>query len=155
MDKILQQLGDLFLGSIPTVIFFVILVIAYEILVRGPLDKVLAERRKRTSGAIEEARGALNAAEAETAVFEDKLRVARAEIFAGREQKLKQWTAERDQAVEQTRTVAQGRVREARQAIEASAAAARQQIESLSGELSTQILRAVLPPGVSGTEATQ
>jgi F-type H+-transporting ATPase subunit b len=155
MDKILQQLGDLFLGSIPTVIFFVILVIAYEILVRGPLDKVLAERRKRTSGAIEEARGALNAAEAETAVFEDKLRVARAEIFAGREQKLKQWSAERDQAVEQTRTVAQGRVREARQAIEASAAAARQQIESLSGELSAQILRAVLPPGVSGTEATQ
>ena len=46
--------------------FFILLVAAYGLLVRRPLDKVLAERRARTSGAVEQARGAMAAAEAET-----------------------------------------------------------------------------------------
>jgi F-type H+-transporting ATPase subunit b len=155
MDKILHQLSDLFLGSIPTMILFVLLTIAYAVLVRGPLDAVLAERRKRTIGAIEQARGALSAAEAETTVFEDKLRAARAEIFAARDAKLKQWTAERDRAIEAARNAMQARVQEARQSLEQSSAVARQQIEAMSNELSAQILRAVLPAGVAGTEPAQ
>ncbi len=35
----------------------------------------------------------MSAAEAETAVFEDKLRAAKTEIFQARDQKLKQWAA--------------------------------------------------------------
>lgn len=154
MDQILKELGGLVLGSIPTMIFFILLVIAYGLLVRRPLDKVLAERRARTSGAIEQAKGAISAAEAETQVYEDKLRAARAEIFAARDQKLKQWNAERDAALEQVRTATQQRVTAARQEIERTAAAARQQIEALSEALSEQVMRAVLPAGVS-TEATQ
>ncbi len=136
-------------------ILFVLLTIAYAVLVRGPLDAVLAERRKRTIGAIEQARGALSAAEAETTVFEDKLRAARAEIFAARDAKLKQWTAERDRAIEAARNAMQARVQEARQSLEQSSAVARQQIEAMSNELSAQILRAVLPAGVAGTEPAQ
>ena len=52
MNTILTQLGGLFLGSVPTIVFFVLLVIAYGYLVRRPLDKVLAERRARTVGAV-------------------------------------------------------------------------------------------------------
>jgi F-type H+-transporting ATPase subunit b len=154
MDQILNQLGGLVLGSVPTMILFILLVIAYGMLVRRPLDKVLAERRARTSGAIEQAKGAISAAEAETRVYEDKLRSARAEIFAARDARLKQWNAERDAALEELRTATQQRVAAARAEIDRTAATARQQIEALSDALSEQVMRAVLPAGIS-TEATQ
>ena len=149
MNVILNQIGDLIVGSVPTIVFFVLLVIAYGVLVRGPLDKVLVERRARTSGAIEQARGAMNAAEAETAVFEDKLRGAKAEIFHAREQKLKQWNAERDQALERARDEMQRKVGVARESLDKSASTAKQQIELMSAELSAQVLKAVLPAGVA------
>ena len=74
MDQILNQLGELVLGSVPTMILFILLVAAYGVLVRRPLDRVLAERRARTSGAVEQARSAIAAAEAETTAYEEKLR---------------------------------------------------------------------------------
>jgi F-type H+-transporting ATPase subunit b len=154
MDEILKQLGGLVLGSVPTMVLFILLVAAYGLLVRRPLDRVLAERRARTTGAVEQARGAISAAEAETVVYEDKLRAAKSAIFQAREQKLKQWNAEREVALAQVRTTMQDRVREARQDIEQSATAARQQIEVMSAELSSQILRAVLPAGVVSSEAS-
>lgn len=155
MNEILQQLGELVLGSVPTMIFFILLVILYGVLVRGPLDKMLAERRARTSGAVEQAKGAIAAAEAETSVYEAKLRAAKAAIFQARDAKLKQWNAEREAALGDVRQATQERVRGARQEIEQSAAAAKVQIEGLSAELSLQILRAVLPAGVSSPEVVQ
>ncbi len=155
MNEILNQLGGLILGSVPTIVFFLLLVVAYGFLVRRPLDATLAERRDRTTGAIEQARGAISAAEAETAVFENKLRAARSEIFQQRDAKLKQWAAERDQALQKVRDSSQNRIALARESILEGTATARQQIESMSGELSAQILRAVLPAGTPGTEAAQ
>ncbi|CAN5618092.1 hypothetical protein BH10ACI4_BH10ACI4_02390 [soil metagenome] len=155
MDQILNQLGELVLGSVPTMILFIALVVAYGVLVRRPLDKVLGERRARTSGAIEQARGAIAAAEAETTVYEDKLRAAKSEILKAREEKLKQWNAERDAALDQVRQATQEKIKVARQEIEQSAVAARTQIEGLSSELTAQILKAVLPAGVTASEVTQ
>ena len=155
MDLILKQLGDLVLGSVPTIILFVLLVIAYGFLVRRPLDKVLAERRARTTGAVDQARGAISAAEAETAVYEDKLRAAKAEIFAARDALRKQWVAERDAMLDAARMATQERVRGARAEIEQGANTARQQIEGMSAELSAQVLRVVLPAGAFAQEAAQ
>jgi F-type H+-transporting ATPase subunit b len=155
MNEILRQLGELVLGSVPTIVLFILLVAAYGLLVRRPLDRVLAERRARTTGAVEQARGAISAAEAETAAYEDKLRAAKGEIFQARDQKLKQWNAERDAAIAQVRAAMQDRVRTARTEIEQGAVTARQQIESMSGDLSAQILRAVLPAGVVSPEASR
>jgi len=152
MEEILNQLGELVLGSVPTMVLFILLVIAYGLLVRRPLDRILAERRARTTGAVEQARGAIAAAEAETTAYEDKLRNARAAIFQAREEKLKQWGAERESAIEQVRQATQERIRAARLDIEQSAAAARQQIEGMSAELSSRILGAVLPAGIAQPE---
>lgn len=153
MEEILNQLGGLVLGSVPTIVFFLLLVAAYGVLVRRPLDRVLEERRLRTSGALEKARGAIEAAEAETAVFEDKLRAAKADIFAERDRKLKQWGSEREQALAQARETMQGKIRDARQRIDESTAEAQREIEGRSAELSEQILRAVLPAGATRPEA--
>lgn len=155
MDQILNQLGGLALGAVPTILLFLLLIVAYNFLVQRPLKRVLAERRARTSGAIEQAKGAISAAEAETAVFEDKLRAAKTEIFQAREQKLKTWNSERQAALDQAKAATEERIQAARQEIEQSAAIARQQIEGASAALSAQILRAVLPAGVVPPEATQ
>jgi F-type H+-transporting ATPase subunit b len=155
MDEILQKLGGLVLGSVPTMVLFILLVVAYGLLVRRPLDRVLAERRARTSGAVEQARSAIAAAEAETTQYEDKLRKAKAEIFQARDLKLKQWAAERETVLAEVRKHTQDRVRGARQEIEQSAHEARLQIAELSDQLSTQILTAVLPAGVVQAEVMQ
>jgi len=155
MDLIFHQLGGLVLGSVPTMILFVLLIAAYEALVRRPLDKTLEERRARTSGAVEQARGALAAAEAETTVYEDKLRSAKAALFADREQRLQRWSGEREAALNEVRRLAQERVKAAVGEIEESAGSARKQIEAMSAELSSRILRAVLPAGTSLPEAVQ
>ena len=80
MDDIVQQVGALLLGAIPTILLFVVLVAAYQILVQGPLTRTLAERRARTAGAVENAHKAIQHAEARAAEYADKLRHARAEL---------------------------------------------------------------------------
>ncbi len=55
MQEIIQHVGSFLLGAVPTMILFVVLVIAYQILVQGPLTATLNERRARTTGAIEDA----------------------------------------------------------------------------------------------------
>jgi F-type H+-transporting ATPase subunit b len=155
MDQILNQLGELVLGSVPTMIMFILLVAAYGFLVRRPLDRILAERQARTSGAVEQARSAIASAEAETTAYEEKLRAAKAEIFQARDKKLKQWNAEREAALAQVRQHAQERVRGARSEIEQSAQEARLQIVAVSDDLSTRVLNAVLPGGIRPTEAAQ
>jgi F-type H+-transporting ATPase subunit b len=147
MNEILNQLGGLALGSVPTMVFFVLLVLAYGLLVRRPLDRVLAERRARTSGAVEQARASIAEAESRTAEYEDKLRRARATVYAAREAKVKQWAAERDQALASARAATMEKVQAAKAEIEQSVAVARRQIEGMSAELSEQIVRAVMPAG--------
>ena len=148
MDVILNQLGGLVLGSVPTMVLFLLLVVAYGLLVRRPLDRVLAERRARTSGAVEQARGEIAKAEARTADYEDQLRKARAGILALREERLKQWSVEREQALTDARAATAEKVKAAKGEIEQSVAAARRQIDGVSVELGEQIVRAVLPSGI-------
>ena len=114
MDQILNELGGLVLGSVPTMVLFLLLVVAYGLLVRRPLDKVLAERRARTSGAVEQAQSAISEAEAKTADYEDKLRKAKADLYAARETRLKLWSAERDRALAAARAATTDKVEAAK-----------------------------------------
>lgn len=152
---ILHSLGSLIVGAVPTMILFILLVIAYSVLVQRPLERTLAERRARTTGAVEQARGAIAAAEAETAVYEDKLRSARAEILAERERRLKERQAERERAVAAAREQAQTRVAAAKGEIEMSVEVARRQIEGAAEDLGQRIVRAILPAGVGVVEVGQ
>lgn len=145
MQLILRQLGDLLLGSVPTVIFFLILLAAYAVLVRGPLEKVLADRYGRTGGAMDEARAAIVAAESKTAEYEARLREARAEIFAARAARQKASSDAREKALAESREAAQHRIGVAREAVERSGNEAKFQIEAGASALSQSVLRAILP----------
>lgn len=145
VDELLRQLGDLVLGSVPTMIIFLVLLAAYRFILYGPLVRMLAERRARTTGAIEAARAAIAEAEARAREYEAKLRSARAEIFHQRELRVQQWTAEKEAALASARLAAQQHIAQARTALEADAAAARKQIESSVSQLAARVLQAVLP----------
>jgi F-type H+-transporting ATPase subunit b len=105
----------------------------------------LKQRRARTVGAIEDAQKAIEKAEARAAEYAARLRQARAEVYNVREQRVKQWNAERDASLDAARKAAGQKVAEAKAELEAEAEQARKSIESSAGELASQVVRAVLP----------
>jgi F-type H+-transporting ATPase subunit b len=151
MQEIIQQVEALFLGSVPTVLLFIVLVLAYQFLVQGPLSATLKQRRARTEGAIEDAHKAIAQAEARAAEYADKLRQARGEVYKVREQRVKQWNAERDAALDAARKAAGLKVRQAKAELDAEAAQARLTIQASAGELARQVVRAVLPLTAGGS----
>ena len=144
MQAILNQLGDLLLGSIPTVILFLMLLAAYAVLVRRPLEKVLADRHGRTGGAMDEAKAAISAAEAKTVEYEAKLRDARAEIFSVRAARQKAASGARDKTLAEAREATQHRITVAREAVERSGTDSKAQIEAGAASLSQGIMAALL-----------
>src|SRR5882724_11879937 len=114
MDEIIGQLGGLLLGSVPTIIFVILLFGIYTAVVHKPLTKVLAERRSRTEGAIERARADIAQAEARTAEYEQRLREARLTLFKSQEARRQAAAQSRSAAVAGARTKAQAQVDQAR-----------------------------------------
>lgn len=145
------EVVDLLLGSIPTALLFLVLVVFYEFLVHKPLTATLARRRALTEGAMEEAQKAIAAAETRTAEYAEKLRLARAEAYKIREQRVKQWNAEREAALDVARKAAAQKVSQAKAGLHSEADAARQSIQGSVAELAAQAVRAVLPVPVGGS----
>ena len=150
MQEIVQQLEGLFLGAVPTMFLFIVLVAAYKLLVQGPLPATLKERRARTDGAQEDARKAIAQAEARATEYAETLRQARSEVFKLREARVKQWNGEKDAALEVARQTAGAKVKQAKGELEGEAAQARQAIEASAEELAKQVVRAVLPAAAEG-----
>jgi len=148
---IVHQLGELLAGAIPTALLFLVLVLAYEFLIQGPLTAVLAKRRALTEGAMEEARKAVAAAEAKTQEYAERLRLARAEAYKLRDERMKQWNSERDAALDATRHAAGEKVRQAKAELEAEAKAARAALEAAVADLAGRAVRAVLPAAAGGS----
>ncbi len=151
MQEILQQLEGYFIGAVPTSLLFIVLVLAYQLLVQGPLSKTLKERRARTAGAVEDAEKAIAKAEAKAAEYDAKLRQARAEIFKAREERIKTWNAEKDAALDAARKTAGSRVSQAKAELEKEAVLAQQTIQASVAELASQVVRAVLPATAGGS----
>jgi F-type H+-transporting ATPase subunit b len=150
MQDIFQQLQGYFVGAVPTSLLFIVLVLAYQFLVQGPLSATLKERRARTEGAVEAAHQAIAQAEARAAEYDTKLRQARAEIFKAREERIKKWSAERDAALDAARKAAGARVSQAKAELEAEAEKARGVVQASIAELANQVVRAVLPATAGG-----
>ena len=153
MDEILGQLGGLLLGSVPTVIFMVLLYGLYTVMVHKPLVKVLAERRSRTEGAMEKARADIAAAESRTAEYEQRLREARAALFKHQEARRQKALQARAGVVAQARARAHAQVEKARVEIEKDKLAAQAGLKAESGRLASEIIRIVLRPATAQAPA--
>ena len=146
MNQTLHQLGELVLGSVPTIILFTIVFAAYNLIVHKPLVRVLAERRARTQGAIEKAQQDIAAAEQKTAEYEARLREARMAVYKEQEARRKQWNEQRDTLVRQSRGEADAKIKTARAEIQADVDVAKTDIQHSSEALAQEVVRTVLKP---------
>ncbi len=146
MDETLRQLGELLLGSVPTVILLALLYALYTTIVHKPLQRVLAERRSKTEGAIEKSRADIAAAQARTAEYEQKLREARAVVFRAQEARRQAVLQARANALHEARRKAQVQVQAAKKGIESDRAAAEKSLPAEAAALAQEIVRRVLQP---------
>jgi F-type H+-transporting ATPase subunit b len=150
MDQTLHQLGELLLGSIPTVILVALLYALYTSIVHKPLRRVLEERRGKTEGAIEKSKADIAVAEARTSEYEQKLREARAAVFRAQEAKRQAALQARSNAVAAARASAQAQIQAAKVDIERDRAAAEKGLQGEAAELAQEIMRRVLQPAGAG-----
>ena len=149
-QKTLQQLGELLLGSVPTVILLAVLYALYTVVVHKPLQRVLAERRSKTEGAVEKSKADISAADARTAEYEQRLREARAAVFRAQEAKRQAAMQARSSAVNEARNKAQAQVQAAKADIERDRAAAEKGLAADAATLAQEIVRRVLQPAGAG-----
>ena len=150
MDETLHQLGELLLGSVPTVILLALLYALYSIIVHKPLRRVLDDRRDKTEGAVEKSRADIAAADARTSEYEQRLREARAAIFRAQEARRQSVLQDRTNAVNSARTRAQAQVQAAKKDIEADRAKAEAGLQGEAAALAQEIMRRVLQPAGAG-----
>ena len=150
MDQTLHQLGGLLLGAVPTVILLTLLYALYSAIVHRPLQRVLAERRSKTEGAVEKSRADIAAAEARTSEYEQRLREARAAVFRAQEARRQAALDARSKAVNEARGKAQAQVQAAKKDIEADRVAAEAGLQKDASALAEEIVRRVLQPAGAG-----
>jgi len=149
--SLVDQVGQLLLGAVPTSLLFIVVVLFYQFLIQAPLTRTLRERHARTEGAVEEAHKAISRAEQRAGEYAEKLRHARIEILRLREQRMQQWNTERDAALDAARRSAGEKVSQAKAELEAQATRARHTIEASASELAGRVVRAILPVAAGGT----
>jgi F-type H+-transporting ATPase subunit b len=143
MEETLRQLGSLVLGSIPTIVLFLLLFIAYRMLVHDPLERTLSERRDKTEGALERARADIAAAEAKTVEYEHALRDARLAVFRAQEARRQKALDSRTAAVAETRERAESQIREAKAALEREVAESKGRLHAESELLASEIIESI------------
>jgi len=147
MDETLRQLGELALGSVPTVILFVAIWILYRVVVHNALVHALSERRSKTVGAVENARTEVALADKRTAEYEQKIREARLAVAKSLETKRQQILEQKTMAIAEARRAAEAMIASARVQIQKEADIAKVRIESESSNLAKEIIRTILRAG--------
>jgi F-type H+-transporting ATPase subunit b len=142
----LRQVGGLLLGAVPTMSLLLMLYLLYHLLVHKPLERVLAERRARTEGAVEKARADIAAAEAKSLEYENRLRDAKIAIFKAQEARRQQVLQARTTAVAQAKAKADAQVKEAKVNLERDAVSAKAGLQSEVERLANEIIRTILRP---------
>ncbi len=144
MEETLRQLGDLLLGAIPTVVLLLALYLSYSVLVHAPLEKILAERRSRTEGALEKARADIAAAEARTAEYEQSLREARIKLFKAQEARRQQALQARSTLLAEARAQADVQVKQVKAALTQDVARSKSALQAEAERLAAEIIDSIL-----------
>jgi F-type H+-transporting ATPase subunit b len=148
MQTIVQQLGELFLQAVPTVLIILLFYIILRAIFFKPLLAVMAERDARTVGAQKASEAAQAAAAEKIKQYQEALRQARGQVYAEQEAARKKLLEERAAQIKEARTKASGEVNAAKARIAAELAAARRDVEATVAQLSAEIARRILqtPP---------
>jgi F-type H+-transporting ATPase subunit b len=154
MDQITSMVGGIWTSVQPIVIraipTFVLVTLLYFFLKKflfEPLDRTLAERHKRTLGAVEGAESALAEVEKKTAQYEQSLQDARSAIYQELEANRKKLADDQSAAVQAARDRFNVQIKDARTGLAAEAAAAKASLEGEVERLAEQIAQRLMAGG--------
>ena len=153
--EIINQLGELFLAAVPTVVIVFLFYLFMRWSFFKPMERVLSERHKRAEGAKVEAEASRTAAQEKQRVYSDAVKKARSEVFAEQEAQRRRVLDERQATINAARSSAQSALQEAKKAIAADVAAAHKDLEQTSGNLANDIAEAILAALPSGPGGSQ
>ena len=153
--EILNQLGELFLAAVPTVVLVFLFYLVLRWSFFAPMERVLSERHKRAAGARQEAEASRTAVQEKLRVYNEALRKVRGEIFVEQEAARRHVLDERQAAVNAARSAAQMEVQAAKKMLAAEVEAVRLQLEQSSGVLAGEIAEAILAGRPTGSGATR
>jgi len=145
MDMVLQ-LGELFLGALPTVILILIFYFILKSLFFKPLLAVMAEREARSIGAQKAAETAQAAAAEKVKQYQEALRQARARVYVEQEAARKKLLDERAAQLKDARAKSAAEVGAAKERVARELALARQDLEPSVAQLASEIATRVLRP---------
>jgi F-type H+-transporting ATPase subunit b len=144
MGNLGHQLGELFLGAVPTVLILIVVYFILKSLFFKPLLAVMAEREKRTAGAQKAAEAAQAAAAEKVKQYQDALKQERAKVYAEQEAARKKLLDERAALLKASRNLAATEVSAAKDRVAKEVAAAKRELESGIPQLATEIAKRVL-----------
>jgi F-type H+-transporting ATPase subunit b len=154
MGEVFNQLGHLFLLTIPTVILVFVLFVILDRIFFRPVMAVLKRREDLTVGALARAREQAAEAEAKTREYQEALQTARQEVYRQREVERHTNLEQRDATLRTARTQAEALVREAQAALAAEVAHTRQELDatchSLAEAISQRLVESDAIPGEGG-----
>ena len=147
MDQILQQLGGLLWGALPTTIIVFLFILFMKWAFWTPFQRVLEQRDAVTAGARKGAEEMMTRAEEKVRQYEDSLREVRAEIYLEQETARKQALDDRAAAITAARKDATMVIEKARAEIAAEVKTARRTLEAEAEKLADEIAGSLLNPG--------
>jgi len=144
MESTLQSLGGILLKAIPTICLVLIVLIYLKWMFFGPLEKILAQRREASTGALKNAEALLAKAEQTAAAVEAQLRKARDEIYQEQEAARREWITAQTGQLDQARHQSHELVHQARQQLAADTVSAKLELAATADSLAEQIARSLL-----------
>jgi F-type H+-transporting ATPase subunit b len=139
-----HQLGELFLGAVPTVLILIVLYFILKFLFFKPLLVVMTEREKRSAGAQKAAETAQAAAAEKVKQYQDALKRERVKVYAEQEAARKILLDERAALLKASRNFAATEVSAAKDRIAKEVAVAKRELEAGIPQLAAEIAKRVL-----------
>jgi F0F1-type ATP synthase membrane subunit b/b' len=153
--EIVNQLGELFLAAVPTVIIVFLFYLFMRWSFFRPMERVLSERHKRAEGAKIEAEASRVATHEKQRFYNETVKKARTEVFAEQESLRRRTLDERQATINTARAAAQAALQEAKKGIAADVKAARAELERSKDTLANDIAEAILAGHPSGPGSSQ
>jgi F-type H+-transporting ATPase subunit b len=144
MGDILNQLGQLFLQSIPTVVFVFFLLVILDWLFFRPLTRILKQREEATVGALARAREQSTAAGDKAREYEAAFQSARQEVYRQREAQRKAALQERETTLQKGREQSEVWRQGAQATLRKNVGAVKQDLETACRSLAQEIAEVVL-----------
>jgi len=141
---IVHQLGELFLGAVPTVLLILIFYSFSSHCFSKPMLAVMAERDARSMAPRKAAEAAQSAASEKLKQYQDALKRARAQIYAEQEAARKKLLDERANLLKDARAKSATEVANAKEHVAAELLAARGDMEAAIPQLAAEIASRIL-----------